>query len=67
MISEAVCPPKLKVRTPGHAKKPGWYVELESRVTQDHQRLELGQPLDETLGNGGTDGFTFPMLYSAAP
>ena len=28
-----VCPPELKVRTPAHAKYPGWYVEFESRVT----------------------------------
>ena len=30
----AVCPAELEVRTPARAKRLGWYVEFESRVTQ---------------------------------
>ena len=35
LVSLQVCPPDLKVRTPAHTKQLGWYVEFESRVTQD--------------------------------
>ena len=30
---------------------------------EDWQRLEIGDPLDETLANGGRDGFAFPLIY----
>ena len=32
-VDWSTCLPKLKVRTPAHAKHPGWYLEFEFRAT----------------------------------
>ena len=41
VIPNTHCPPELKVRTPAHTKQLGWYVELESRVTQSGHRQQV--------------------------
>ena len=38
----AIYPPELKVRTPVHTKQLGWYVEFESRVTQNQKIAAIG-------------------------
>ena len=41
---DSVCPPELKVRTPAHARHPGWCLEFESRVTHRHSSQSVGTP-----------------------
>jgi hypothetical protein len=31
---------------------------------RDFESLQLGDTLDESLGDGGRDGFSFPLVYS---
>lgn len=31
---------------------------------RDYEMLQVGDVLDETLGDGGRDGFSFPLVYS---
>ena len=60
-----LCPPKLKVRTPAHAKHLGWYLEFEFRVTQTQSAVRptaswrvmpVGLCSGSKLGERGTTG-----------